>query len=116
MSNRFDKMKKHVIDGYDCFISEMEMPTICTYYCGYVVVPTGRNPKLNILNSNSIACHGGITYDEVIHDLGRVIGFDCAHGGDIPPFGKWKDKAYVLTQLRYIVRQLKEMEVVKNEY
>jgi len=49
-------------------------------YIGYN--ETGiANPKL-LVESFDVEAHGGVTYDERISSVTRVLGFDCAHAGD----------------------------------
>jgi hypothetical protein len=55
-------------------------------WCGYVMLSLDhpwtkiKNPTFNLESG----VHGGITYAR--EDLGRyIVGFDCAHGGDLVP-------------------------------
>ena len=91
------------------------------HLCGYVKVPTSSplydcdedDPSIEPLH-----VHGGITY---AGDLGTPgewwIGFDCAHAGDLVPYGPiqygtYRDVEFVLHELRNLIDQLYDRELV----
>jgi hypothetical protein len=74
--------------------------------CGYVVITSDN--KLYGLDYDSIHSkinidvHGGLTYSDEGED-GWVIGFDCAHAGDLCPAfqyfdGIYRTKEYVISE------------------
>ena len=83
--------------------------------CGYVCIPSGhpyvRNEKEDDLGN--IKCHGGVTYTSRENDF-LIIGFDCAHFGDITPkmnnfkVGIYRNVSYVLNQILNIIEQLSD--------
>ena len=55
------------------------------HLCGYVVIPENC-PKWKFEEVPDFDVHGGITFSNIQDHLDKyVIGFDCAHGGDIVP-------------------------------
>lgn len=77
-------------------------------WCGYVLAPINL-PKESL---ESLDVHGGVTWCAET-DHGWVVGFDCAHGGDlVPAYGimggseTYKDFAYVTLQLRGLADQI----------
>lgn len=92
-------------NGFNCYVIMRHMGDSC-YRCGYVQVPK-RLP----INTASIDCHGGITYEyeeapsplEIDDESKWYIGFDCAHAFDTTDF--WiLDR--VSDELRQIVGQI----------
>ena len=88
------------------------------YLTGYAMIP--ENTKLarllweNIREvENSISVHGGITYSE-IEDGFLIIGFDCAHSGDIRDLdiintdSTYKDMKFTEQELKSMIDQLLE--------
>ncbi len=83
--------------------------------CGYVKLTP--DSKLYGINYNDIydivyiKVHGGLTYSGKDKDGSWLIGFDCAHLGDLVPF-------YVLSAMNYgIISEevYRDMEYVKSE-
>jgi hypothetical protein len=81
--------------GYTCLISRMgirepyakEIHIFGGYLCGYVVM-TDKHPLFGKFNDELIYeldCHGGVTFNEKGESAPHLIGFDCAHSGDIVP-------------------------------
>lgn len=76
------------------------------HLCGYIHLTESINmEQYRFLEKHS---HGGITYDS-----DNVIGFDCAHGGDIIPrnyfdfghisYGHYRDFNYVMNTLENMI-------------
>lgn len=63
--------------GYTCEIKRM--PKLL-HLCGYITLPAGHLWEHRSYDDIYISVHGGLTYKE-----GNVIGFDCAHAGDLSP-------------------------------
>ena len=59
------------------------------YRCGYAIIPEGHpwhgKDCKDDLGCGQIAVHGGITYSEDLNNE-FVVGFDCAHFGDLRDF------------------------------
>jgi hypothetical protein len=77
----------------DCFIRRNNSLA----FCGYVVI-TSDNKLFgldydNIYSKVNISVHGGLTYSDK-GDGGWVIGFDCAHAGDLCPAFPYYDGVY----------------------
>ena len=84
------------------------------HWCGYVATPTELdNPESNM------DVHGGATFYEFDKDLEEwVVGFDCAHLGDLIPkiqdtFSRregngdvYRDKEYVIEQTKKLAEQV----------
>lgn len=91
------------------------------HLCGYVEVP--KENKIYGIEDYSgfdFDVHGGITYAEFTEDKTKfVIGFDCAHLGDIAPMlvkkmgiyaeGTYRSIEYVQEEIFKLIKQLKEM-------
>lgn len=107
--------KAYVIDGFNAYIRRHGL---VGHLCGYVEVPDGLS-----VNINEIDCHGGITFsdrwDESPTD-GYYIGFDCMHFRDWTPLSakegltysedEYRDSEYVLSEIKNIIKQLKEKQ------
>lgn len=55
------------------------------HFCGYVVIPKGHPWHGKDYGNLDCEVHGGLTYHESLQHFDYVIGFDCAHSGDICP-------------------------------
>lgn len=116
-------MKKHWIDpatDMDCLIVENGMG----FLCGYVAVTEGHPAFQKDYNDVDVNVHGGLTYADFCQENGKIchvplpgrphkvwwLGFDCAHGWDIPRLGgTLKDETYVKAECESLAKQLKEM-------
>ena len=67
-------------EGYECEIRRNSIGSLC----GYVKLPKEHPGYEKDYNDLDIDVHGGLTYSELENDK-WVIGFDCAHSGDIAP-------------------------------
>lgn len=77
------------------------------HLCGYVHL-TQDNDYYGVEYDNiPVSCHGGLTYSSE-HNDEWVIGFDCAHFGDLQPF-------YTDMEIYGNTGTYKDMEFVTNE-
>ena len=106
-----------------CFIQRNPMNT----WCGYTIIP--KSFPIDFEQEININCHGGITYQSVNLDGDLVVGFDCAHHGDLIPkllelegilindkdISVYRDKQYVIDEVNSMVEQiLTTIEVKRN--
>jgi hypothetical protein len=86
---------------------------------GYVYIPLEHPVAQAKIPEDVLNVHGGITYwDE--RNGSFVVGFDCAHAGDVLPYridptldyadDTYKDIAFVTNELENLAQQLKEKE------
>ena len=85
------------------------------HLCGYVHLTPDNDYYGYEYDDIPVNCHGGLTYASE-HDNEWVIGFDCAHLGDLQPFytdmeiygnnGSYKDMEYVKKECEFICDQL----------
>jgi hypothetical protein len=100
--------------GYVC---EVKRHTSFGTLMGYVYIPTDHPIAQAKIPEDVLAVHGGITYWDA-RDGAFVVGFDCAHAGDIVPNNgimkfagdTYKDFDFVINQLENLARQIKEQE------
>lgn len=106
--------------GYKCFIMVMSGG----YLNGYVLITKNHPAYMKRYYELDIDCHGGLSFSDFAShknlDDGWFIGFDCAHAGDLVPNfsnspGVWRDEEYVTNELKSIVEQLIEMEIVNEQ-
>ena len=85
----------------DCFIRRNNSLA----FCGYVVI-TSDNKLFgldydSIYSKVNISVHGGLTYSDE-NDGKWIIGFDCAHAGDLCPAfsydGIYRTKEFVISE------------------
>lgn len=103
-----------------------------SHHCGYVALPADLTDK-NFTGYNSgewadINVHGGVTYQDALPQLEDkiVIGFDCAHYGDLMKCpekykgtgmenmfmyseGVWRDEQYCTDECESMAKQLMAM-------
>lgn len=103
-----------------------------SFHCGYVALPADLADK-DFLGYGSGECanisvHGGVTYQDALPQLEDkiVIGFDCAHAGDLmkcpeeykgTPLeglhtysdGVWRDEQYCTDECESMAKQLMAM-------
>jgi hypothetical protein len=102
---------------FDCSIRRVPRSG---HLCGYVHL-TPDNDYFGVDYDNiSVNCHGGLTY---AGDNGTdwIIGFDCAHLGDLKPFyndmeiygndGTYRDMEYVTKECESICEQISEKSI-----
>jgi hypothetical protein len=102
-------------NNYQCLA--VKHPSLL-HYCGYVQLPGNHpisiaKPKLTDSVFDSVEVHGGITYSEQSEvSYEWVVGFDCAHGGDMTAAfdGIHRTAEFVINELRKLVKQLLEIE------
>jgi len=87
------------------------------HLCGYVTLTPDNDFFGKDYDNIPVHCHGGLTYASDEGDK-WVIGFDCAHYGDLQPFwsnqeiygsnGTYKDMDYVSKECESICEQISE--------
>jgi hypothetical protein len=87
------------------------------HLCGYVHLTTDNDYFGLEYDNIPVTCHGGLTYASE-HDNEWVIGFDCAHFGDLQPFytemeiygndGTYRDMDFVTYECESICEQISE--------
>lgn len=101
-----------------------------SHHCGYVALPADLADKdfMNYDSEMSISVHGGVTYQDALPQLEDkiVIGFDCAHAGDLMKCpekykgtgmenmfmysdGEWRDEQYCTDECESMAKQLMAM-------
>jgi len=97
-----------------CFIQRNPMNA----WCGYTIIP--KSFPIDFEQEININCHGGITYQSINIDGDLVVGFDCAHHGDLVPkllelegilindkdISVYRDKQYVIDEVNSMVEQI----------
>jgi hypothetical protein len=88
-------------------------------WCGYVYIPKGH-PSFAITSifKHDVDVHGGISYsNSSIINEEWCLGFDCNHLWDSSPVNgknehnaEYRNKEYVLNEIRSLAKQLKELE------
>ena len=95
----------------DCFIRRNNSLA----FCGYVVI-TSDNKLFgldydNIYSKVNISVHGGLTYSDE-NDGKWIIGFDCAHAGDLCPAfsydGIYRTKEFVISECESLADSISE--------
>jgi hypothetical protein len=110
------------INTLNCFIRRNSMGA----WCGYTIIP--KSFPLDFEQEINLDCHGGITYQSINIDGDLVVGFDCAHSGDLVPklgvplfkmdtidFSIYRDKQYVIDEVNHMVEQILKIVQV-NRY
>ena len=87
------------------------------HLCGYVKLTTDNDFFGKEYDDIPLSCHGGLTYASEEGDK-WVIGFDCAHYGDLHPFysdteiygntGTYRDMEFVTRECESICEQISE--------
>jgi hypothetical protein len=82
-------------------------------------LPSGHPLEGKFYEDIAVEIHGGLTYSEST-DKGYIIGFDCAHSGDVVPFSSnGFGKSYMddVLKKKYNKRKsvYRNIEFVKNE-
>ena len=106
--------KKFNHKGIKCEIKRQET---MRHLCGYVYIP--QDIQNYTEEDLDLYAHGGVTY-HAVKDGYVVVGFDCAHGGDLVPemffrsgsvLGKYRDMKYVeeilMNMVDYVVDTMK---------
>ena len=106
-------------------------------WCGYVTIPNSYPmdyqkesidyPDLSPISTYlSIQVHGGVTYESEQENGDIIIGFDCAHSGDLCPgfyaYGDhytsksdvYRTKEYVIRETESMVDQILEIPTIKR--
>jgi hypothetical protein len=89
-------------------------------WCGYTVIP--KYFPIDFEKELNINCHGSLTYQQVDDEGNLVIGFDCAHHGDLlpkyltmglPVSGTYRDMNFATSEVNYMVKQI--LDYVKSQ-
>lgn len=92
------------------------------HLCGYVILTEDNKFWGKYYDDISAQVHGGLTYTEIDNNNNWVVGFDCAHSGDlVPSFQKvhlnvndvYRDKEYVISECESLAEQLSEWSISK---
>ena len=78
--------------------------------CGYITLTKDSSLYGVGYDNLNIQVHGGLTYDGYDKDENWVIGFDCAHHGDLTPYFLLNGEYYFGQRGIY-----RDMEYVKSE-
>ena len=92
------------------------------HLCGYVILTKDNKFWSKDYDEIPVQVHGGLTYASVDDNDNWVVGFDCAHSGDlVPSFQKvhlnvndiYRDKEYVVSECESLAEQLSEWSISK---
>lgn len=111
----------HLFESHG-FVCHARRRTEMDTWCGYIYLPH-THPLFGIdYDDAELTVHGGLTYAEREGDA-WCFGFDCAHYMDLRPDSKifydemdndpfadatWKSIDFVINELDYLAKQLKE--------
>lgn len=79
--------------GYTCIVFAMNSG----HRCGYVVIPETHPLYKN--EHIDVECHCGITFNKIFEGEEHVIGFDCAHIGDLPDVSIMNEAHFKMHQM-----------------
>jgi hypothetical protein len=95
------------------------------HLCGYVILDKYNNFFGKCYDDIPVQVHGGLTYSEE-EDGYWVVGFDCAHSGDLVPYliqssldlkislyGVYRDRKFVEAECENLAEQLSEWSLSK---
>ncbi len=107
-----------------CFIQRNHMNA----WCGYTIIP--KSFPIDFEQEININCHGGVTYQSVDENGDLIVGFDCAHSGDLVPKllelqdnfhyllmnenSFYRDKQYVIDEVNSMVEQILNLISIKR--
>lgn len=93
------------------------------HLCGYVVITEDNKFWYKDYDEIPVHVHGGLTYASSDDNKNWILGFDCAHSGDlVPSFRKiylnddndiYRDKEYVISECESLADQLAEWSISK---
>lgn len=118
MSSGFTVIHNETINGFECEITEV---TWSGHLNGYVKIPEDHPFYNEDYDNIPVTVHGGLTYADKHDDGSFWVGFDCAHYGDLLPKspirtgGVFRDKEYVLNELKSLTKQIAELKDAKKE-
>lgn len=92
--------------GRQYAITQMTVPFIGAYECGYVLFP--NRELLPSEELGSVRVHGSVTFAETVPDTGAMYGFDCIHGFDYADMGK-HDKYWLMQECRRMAEDIQEI-------
>jgi len=68
------------------------------HLCGYVILDKYNNFFGKCYDDIPVQVHGGLTYSEDDDD-NWIVGFDCAHSGDLTPYFNQKEQEFIQSSL-----------------
>jgi hypothetical protein len=90
----------------------------CGFLCGYVEIASLHKEIANYMDY--IVCHGGLTFNGLLKDGEKVIGFDCGHYGDFQPYSKFIDSKSEYRNLNFCINEcvniIDQISIFKNKY
>jgi len=111
-------LKEFEYEGYKCrIIRHRTFGSLC----GYVVIPFGHPwyqkdyDEIEQMHNYEVPAHGGLTFSGEVDDGSYLVGFDCAHLGDLipnmtpylSPNETYKDMDFVTNNLKEIIDFMK---------
>jgi hypothetical protein len=104
---------------YSGLICKIQRAGELLHLCGYVYIPEGHPLFGKGYDEIDIDVHGGLTFSERVGKY-WLIGFDCAHMGDIVPYmyfknlminqGEYRDWDYVDNELKSMAWEVAAIE------
>lgn len=86
---------------------------VMLHLCGYVTAPAGHPWYEKPYDDIDVRVHGGLTFKGFLdskQDMGYVVGFDCAHAGDlIPELDVIKHGGDVYRDIEYVTACVEEL-------
>lgn len=95
----------------DCFIRRNNTLALC----GYVIITSDnklfRLDYDDLYSKINVHVHGGLTYSDQDKNGNWIIGFDCAHAGDLCPAfphfdGIYRTKEYVISECEKLAEEV----------
>jgi hypothetical protein len=92
------------------------------HLCGYVVLTEDNKFWYKDYDEVPVQVHGGLTYASSDENDNWILGFDCAHSGDLVPSLQrihlnindvYRDKEYVISECQSLAEQLSEWSISK---
>ena len=87
--------------GYRCYVLR---PFLLGHLCGYVELPKSHKFYNKYYDYIPVSVHGGLTYSE-----DGVVGFDCAHAGDLIPSNDVNFEGDTYKDMKYVMRETDEL-------
>jgi len=109
--------------GVKCLIARVYKREPCTkeeawfggHLCGYIFLPKEHPLWGKGMGDIDLMCHGGVTCAETTEE-GHMIGFDCAHSGDLVPSMVQLRKRFPVPEIFPIPENMKDHPWFKPVY